>query len=565
MSTAYVVFFLAAALAAACGAEAALVEHTFVVSQVKMHHMCNDSLVTLVNGQFPGPAIEVTEGDSVVVHVINKSPRGVTIHWHGVKQHNNCWADGPAMITQCPIPPNKNFTYRFNVIGQEGTLWWHAHIGFLRATIHGALIIRPRLGPNSYPFPKPDQEITVVLGEWFDMDLFELYEKTENRIYGDIPLSPTINGMLGDFNNCSGVTEDSYKLDVEQGKTYLLRIVNAGVDKAYNLKIAGHKFTVVAADANYVKPYTTDIIAIASGETFDALVVADAPPGRYYMVAQAVQTTEPITQKQVLMSRGIVSYNPMKWLGDDTLEIMAPELPDWHDESPSFYFHGNLTSLLPQTVPSNIDEHMSMALRSGYNCLYGGAPHCTVTMINNISFQHPSTMSLLQAHYYHTMRNISSLLEFPIGPPMLDFNQTRTTTATLVKKLRYNSTVEIVLQGPPGQMSYSNPMHLHGHDFFILAQGLGYYDPEKDVQKYNLVNPPVKNTAHVPMNGWTVIRFVTSNPGVWFFHCHTEHHSSSGMAMAFVVEDGPTVETTLPPPPTYYPSCGGPNSIVEYV
>jgi hypothetical protein len=32
MSTAYVVFFLAAALAAACGAEAALVEHTFVVS-----------------------------------------------------------------------------------------------------------------------------------------------------------------------------------------------------------------------------------------------------------------------------------------------------------------------------------------------------------------------------------------------------------------------------------------------------------------------------------------------------------------------------------------------------
>jgi laccase len=51
------------------------------VSQVKMHHMCNDSLVTLVNGQFPGPAIEVTEGDSVVVHVINKSPRGVTFHW----------------------------------------------------------------------------------------------------------------------------------------------------------------------------------------------------------------------------------------------------------------------------------------------------------------------------------------------------------------------------------------------------------------------------------------------------------------------------------------------------
>ncbi|KAM0846413.1 hypothetical protein ACQ4PT_055689 [Festuca glaucescens] len=507
-----VVFFLAAALAAACCAEAALVEHTFVVSQMKMHHMCNDSLVTLVNGQFPGPAIEVTEGDSVVVHVINKSPRGVTIHWHGVKQQNNCWADGPGMITQCPIQPNKNFTYRFNVIGQEGTLWWHAHIGFLRATIHGALIIRPRSGPNSYPFPKPDKEIPIVIGEWFDMDVFELYEKTENRIYGDIPRSHTINGMLGDFNNCSGVIEDSYLLDVGQGKTYLLRIVNAAVDKVYNLKIAGHKFTVVGADANYVKPYTTNIIVIASGETFDALVVADAPPGRYYMVAQAVQTTEPITQKRVLMSRGIVSYNPMNWSGDDTL-IMAPELPDWHDERPSFYFHGNLTSLLPQPVPSNIDEHMFIALKSGDNCLYVGSPHCKVTMINNISFQLPSMMSLLQAHYYNNMSNISTLQEIPRAPP----------------------------------------------------RGLGYYDAEKDVHKYNLVNPSVRNTAHVPMYGWTVIRFVASNPGVWFFHCHTEHHSSSGMAMAFVVEDGPTVETTLPPPPADYPSCDGQNSIVEYV
>jgi laccase len=51
------------------------------VSQIKLRHLCNDTLVTVVNGQLPGPAIEVVEGDSVVVHVINKSPAGVTIHW----------------------------------------------------------------------------------------------------------------------------------------------------------------------------------------------------------------------------------------------------------------------------------------------------------------------------------------------------------------------------------------------------------------------------------------------------------------------------------------------------
>ncbi|CAM0908426.1 unnamed protein product [Alopecurus aequalis] len=552
-------FFLAAAMAAVC--EAALVEHTFLVSEMTLDPMGNnDTLITVVNGQFPGPTLELTEGDSVVVHVINKSPHGVTIHWHGVKQQRNCWADGPGMITQCPIQPNRNFTYRFKVTGQEGTLLWHAHVGFLRATVHGALIIRPRLGPNSYPFPKPEKEIPIVIGELFDMDLYQLHEKTENRVYGDVPCSPTINGMPGDLR----ITKEQYILDFDHGKTYLLRIVNVGVDKVYNFKIAGHKFTVVAADANYVKPYTTDIIVIASGETYDALVIADAPPGRYYMVAQAIHEAEPITQTRVLMSRGIVSYNQIKW-SDDNTPIVAPELPDRFDERPSYEFHGNLRSLLPQHVPANVDEKLLIALDTGDNCLYDGSSNCKVTNMNNISFQLPASISLLEAHYYNKMSSISAIQELPSTPPELMDIVTPTSKATTVRKVRYNTTIEIVFMGPPKSVAYSNPMHLHGHDFFILGHGLGKFDRERDVQKYNLVDPVVRNTAHVPMWGWTAIRFVASNPGVWFLHCHTEHHASSGMAMAFVVEDGQTPDTTLPPPPADYPRCAGQNSIVAYV
>jgi laccase len=51
------------------------------VSQVRMTHLCKETLVTVVNGQLPGPAIEVTEGDSLAVHVVNKSPHNITIHW----------------------------------------------------------------------------------------------------------------------------------------------------------------------------------------------------------------------------------------------------------------------------------------------------------------------------------------------------------------------------------------------------------------------------------------------------------------------------------------------------
>lgn len=37
----------------------------------------------LVNGQSPGPAIEVDQDDWVVVRVKNESPQNVTVHFHG--------------------------------------------------------------------------------------------------------------------------------------------------------------------------------------------------------------------------------------------------------------------------------------------------------------------------------------------------------------------------------------------------------------------------------------------------------------------------------------------------
>lgn len=78
-------------------------------------------------------------------------------------QHLSAWADGPTYVTQCPIRPGHSYTYKFNITGQEGTLWWHAHMSWLRATVYGALIIRPRSG-HRYPFPKPHKEIPILLG-----------------------------------------------------------------------------------------------------------------------------------------------------------------------------------------------------------------------------------------------------------------------------------------------------------------------------------------------------------------------------------------------------------------
>jgi len=80
-----------------------------------------------------------------------------------VDQPRNPWSDGPEFITQCPIQPGDNFTYKIILSWEEGTLWWHAHSDFDRNTVHGAIVIRPRRG-TTYPFKKPHKEIPIFLG-----------------------------------------------------------------------------------------------------------------------------------------------------------------------------------------------------------------------------------------------------------------------------------------------------------------------------------------------------------------------------------------------------------------
>lgn len=329
-------------------------------------------------------------------------------------------------------------------------------------------------------------------------------------------------------------------LDVEPGKTYLLRIVSTVLFSEYYLKIAGHKFTVVAADANYIRPYTTDVIAIAPGQTIDALVVADAPPGRYYITGLANQSPKPDPQIPKYVTRGIVRYSTEHISGNGTTPPpLAPEMPDQHDTMVSFYFNGNLTSLngtQRPSVPERADESLFITVglgsvcRQGQTCKRSGSKEAIlVATMNNVSFQLPdTTMPLLEAHYYHTS-DMDMLQELPDRPPVV-FNFTDrgfvpwgpkeaklepSSRGSLARRFRYGTVVDIVFQGTAIMQSDSNPMHLHGHDMFVLAQGLGNYDPVRDLAKYNLVDPPLRNTVLVPRIGWAAVRFVTDNPGAY--------------------------------------------------
>lgn len=109
---------------------------------------------------------------SLIIYTIDSIYNKIMLNRHGIFQLLSGWADGPDMITQCPVVPGNRYTHKFNITGQEGTLWWHSHISILRATVYGALIIRPRSGTHGYPFPKPYKEVPIMIGTYSRISKF---------------------------------------------------------------------------------------------------------------------------------------------------------------------------------------------------------------------------------------------------------------------------------------------------------------------------------------------------------------------------------------------------------
>ncbi|KAG4164540.1 hypothetical protein ERO13_A13G023900v2 [Gossypium hirsutum] len=516
---------------------------------VKLHNvtrLCHTRSIVSVNGQFPGPRIVAREGDQLLVEVVNHVPNNVSIHWHGIRQLRSGWADGPEYVTQCPIQTGQSYVYNFTIIGQRGTLFWHAHISWLRATLYGPIIILPKRGVP-YPFAKPYKEVPIVFGEWFNADPEAVISQALQTGGGpNVSDAYTINGLPGPLYNCSA--KDTFKLKVKPGKTYLLRLVNAALNDELFFSIANHTLTVVDVDAVHVKPFETETFLITPGQTTNVILKTKPsyPNATFFMTARPYVTGQGTFDNSTVA--GILEYeSPPNSLHSS---IMLPFLA---------------SAQYPANVPQKVDKHFFFTVGLGTSpCQHNQTcqgPNGTkfAASVNNVSFAMPTT-ALLQAHFFGQSNGVY-IPDFP-STAMTPFNytgsppnNTMVSNGTKVVVLPFNTSVELVMQDTSILGAESHPLHLHGFNFFIVGQGFGNFDPNKDPAKFNLIDPVERNTVGVPSGGWVAIRFLADNPGVWFMHCHLEVHTSWGLKMAWIVLDGELPTQKLLPPPTDLPKC----------
>ena len=101
----------------------------------------------------------------------------------------------------------------------------------------------------------------------------------------------------------------------------------------------------------------------------------------------------------------------------------------------------------------------------------------------------------------------------------------------------------------------NHPMHLHGHDFTVIA---------KDGEPIRPANQQVMNTLSVDPGETYDIVFRADNPGAWVFHCHELHHTENdgvepgGLIQAILYEDAPSAPgsqaPSVPAAPTAVPA-----------
>ncbi|KAJ6089707.1 hypothetical protein N7467_004923 [Penicillium canescens] len=479
----------------------------------------------MANGTIPGPPIVADWGDDIVVHVTNNiATNGSSLHWHGARLLNNNIADGTPGVTQCPIAPGKTQTYKFHA-DQYGTSWYHSHFSMQYSNgLYGALIIN---GPATADY---DEDLGAVFITDWDHETTDYIWAT--LADGNVTYYGSDTGLFNGMNTGDCVANNATNLDprclgegkkfellFEEGKKYRLRLLNVAEEDWVQFSIDNHTMTVIATDFVPIVPYQTTNIFVGMGQRYDVIIEANAPPGDYWMRSG-------FEHNCILNGAGadnitaIVRYNNESTAmpTNSSVNTVVIGLAFCLDEQPT-----NLEPWVPidlemssvkdgvQTEtfkPEWLDNHTH--LRWSIN---GGS-------FMWVNWSNPALGDVISG-------NLDAI---PLSDNVFQVGANTSSAASQSDETEW---AILVIEDHGPIQGISHPMHLHGHDFLILAAG--YEQWSGSTYGWQLKNPPRRDTATLPANGYLAIAWPLDNPGVWAFHCHIAWHSSQGFG-ATVVE-----------------------------
>ncbi|KAI1410835.1 putative multicopper oxidase [Hypoxylon sp. FL1857] len=525
------------------GIEGKVREYVFNVSQALAAPDGFTKPMVLINGQSPGPLIEVNVGDTIRVQVNNHMANSSTsIHWHGIDQRGLTWMDGVVGISQCGIPPGKSFTYEFRIDNQRGTFWWHAHSSVQYSDgAYGAIIIH---GPDEM-VPKTDDEKLIFVSDiyhTYGSVILDSYLKPTSKWdpseSGVEPLADNIlfNGQ-NTYNcsitsttyppstnqpNCTG--GQLYTTKVRRGHSVRLRLINASSFFSYWFSVDNHTLSIVELDGVEIEPITARGVYINLGQRVSVILTADQTPGSYYVRASIPKTcflpystyTSAGLEGAEYGVKGIISYvedeagNTSNPYGVENNGLRG-DVWEGCDDMP-FDMPVPMRKRPAVNVSETNTHYIEYAFRQ--------AQEVNRIFVNKTSYLPlPNNATLWKAveqKFTADRDNSYDSWDFGLNQQVL-----------LVPDADQGA--QIVINSKDAM---EHPWHLHGHTFQVVGWGKGPFGSDTSKTTWNLDNPMRRDTVTVPPFNHVVIRFAADNPGIWALHCHVAWHIEGGMFLS---------------------------------
>ncbi|OTB02517.1 putative multicopper oxidase [Hypoxylon sp. CI-4A] len=503
-----------------------------------------------INGQFPGPLMEVNEGDVIQVNVHNLASNSTAIHWHGIFQNGTNWMDGAAGVTQCPIAPGASYQYQFNVTGQAGTYFYHGHQGVQAlAGLVGPLVVHSRDEPNQQPIPYSSDRI-VLLQDWcYDSDSGLMRDVLSPGVEdAPIPNAALINGVnQANCSNhpgrlCSDADKPLPSLNLAPGKSHRLRFLNVGGFAWFQVAVDEHEsLPIIEVDGTNVNPASASELLIAPGQRYSAVLTADRPgQDAFWLRARMVSScfsSQTLPEHGVDEAKAIIRYAVQEQGHSDDEAPSLPQttsklqyIPTCKDPGPSTLF--SPSPALPAPEYADHSWYLRVNLAIGDWRLQRG-------VMNSSSFR----PNLKQPTLHRVLDGLAANNESFAQSDILD-TAFDPISELVISHTGVAETVDIILQNMDEN---SHPFHLHGMQMWVLGAGHGYFPGYEmlglNVDGKGLLDPAISSIVDNPLKrdmvtaegfGWVLLRFVADNPGVWLFHCHVIWHSEAGMGMQFL-------------------------------
>ncbi len=515
-----------------------------------------------VNGTLPGPLLRLTEGQNLVVDLLNESSGETSIHWHGLLVP--FLMDGVPGVSMTAVQPGESFRYEFP-IRQAGTYWWHAHTMQEPMGHYGPIIIDPAGGdPHGV-----HRDYVVMLSDWSPMHPHTLMKKlkvgeapfnfqkttasddyalsgVDRRMWARMRMMPTdisdVSAPLYSYLINGHGPEDGLEFAFNPGERVRLRFINGSAMTFFNVRIPGVAMQVVAADGQDVRPVEVDEFQIGNAETYDVIVEprgADA----FAIVAEAMDRSgmgvamltarqgasgavPPLRDPPLLTmvdmgmnhgsADGAMDHSAMGHGGMDHSGSGAMDGMEMRDMDMSGMSMRD-TSLLPPEV--KVGPGLDMVSMNPVDRM--GDPGIGLADVGHRVLNY---RQLVAARMNSDMRQPTRLKEIHLTGNMerymwsFDGKKFSAVTDDPIR-FAFNERVRVKLVN---DTMMAHPIHLHGH-FFELVNDAPHG------------HQPLKHTLIVQPGGSAQFDLTANEPGDWAFHCHLIYHMHNGMFQVVTV------------------------------